>query len=754
MSDSVRTREFLDKGEVGFSVESRVLRDLGERLVKSAEVAILELVKNSYDADALECTIDATNDSTLIILDDGVGMTLSQFVSNWMRVGTSAKARTANSPRFGRLITGDKGIGRFAVRFLGNTLKLTSVARDRDRGTRTRLRAEFDWGDLDGGEELSRVRVPYTLESVSGSVGLGTELQIGGLRVEIDALDWRQVRTGAMGVVSPSQSLLRSTEITSRKPRRVDRENVHPGFELSVITEDPGSFDGDLSAQILDRYVLKAHAKLSREGIVIEVHEREEVEPLLRIVDTFANDIGRMRAELRFFPRRKGTFDGSQVDGRRAYRWIKGNSGVAVYDRGFRVLPYGTERDDWLQLSEDTARNRRDPRSEIARKHFGMSPKEKQDTAGNWMLRLPQSAQLIGVVQVQGRRSEDQTGSGLIASADREGFVHNRAFRQLFEVIRGATEMIAVADRMMQQRADEEHHRQMVRRSREETKAAVREIKKNNSIPEAQKHRVVTMLIEAQDRIERQDTSVAKRQSQLEIMSLLGVVAGYMTHEFGLAMHDLRGIAEDLSRLARESETYRDVAHRFSARIRRLEEFSMYSRAYIEGTRRAPSQRFRVRPRIRQVVKLLGRYAEERRVRLEIGVDHEVYAPAVPATLYNGVLQNLYTNALKAVTARAGREQMRIAFRSWNDKNWHFLQVSDTGVGIPSVLHDRVFDPLFSTTDLNADPLGSGMGLGLSLVRRGAEAFGGSVNLVEPPPGFSTCVQLRLPRSGDEEHSP
>ena len=133
-------------------------------------------------------------------------------------------------------------------------------------------------------------------------------------------------------------------------------------------------------------------------------------------------------------------------------------------------------------------------------------------------------------------------------------------------------------------------------------------------------------------------------------------------------------------------------------------------------------------------------------MRLEIGVDNDLYAPAVPATLYNGILQNLYTNALKAVTARPGTGQMTIAFRSWNERSWHFLQVSDTGVGIPSALHDRVFDPLFSTTDLNADPLGSGMGLGLSLVRRGAEAFGGRVDLVKAPPGFSTCVQLRLPR--------
>lgn len=58
-----------------------------------------------------------------------------------------------------------------------------------------------------------------------------------------------------------------------------------------------------------------------------------------------------------------------------------------------------------------------------------------------------------------------------------------------------------------------------------------------------------------------------------------------------------------------------------------------------------------------------------------------------------------------------------------------------------------VFDPLFTTTENRRDPLGSGMGLGLALVRRGAEAFGGKAELVAPPPGFATCIEIRLPNA-------
>ena len=71
--------------------------------------------------------------------------------------------------------------------------------------------------------------------------------------------------------------------------------------------------------------------------------------------------------------------------------------------------------------------------------------------------------------------------------------------------------------------------------------------------------------------------------------------------------------------------------------------------------------------------------------------------------------------------------------------------MSDAGVGIPQPVRGFVFDPLFTTTESGTDPLGSRMGLGLALVQRGAVAFGGAARLTNPPPGFSTCVEVRFP---------
>src|SRR5712692_6783329 len=103
----------LEQGQLSFTIESRIVRELGERLVKQPEIALLELIKNAYDADAELCTIEHDYPKQLIIRDTGHGMTLDEFKNGWMRIGTSYKEQANVSRRFSRVITGEKGIGRF-----------------------------------------------------------------------------------------------------------------------------------------------------------------------------------------------------------------------------------------------------------------------------------------------------------------------------------------------------------------------------------------------------------------------------------------------------------------------------------------------------------------------------------------------------------------------------------------------------------------------------------------------------------------
>ncbi|NWE53817.1 sensor histidine kinase [Brevundimonas sp. P7753] len=745
-----RAPDIVEEGTLGFTIEGRVLRELGERLVKQPEVAIVELVKNAYDADATDCTITYIPNRSIIVEDNGVGMTFGRFRDGWMRIGTSSKEGARLTDRYLRLITGEKGIGRFAVRFLGRGLQLDTVADDPDRGYRTRLSATFDWPQFDKHADLGTVKVPYSVERVDGDEPLGTSLTITKIRSEARRLDLKKVRSGSIDILTPLRSMFRDATGENIEGG-IDVGSRDPGFSLTI--QDVDDVVEDVASEILEAYTFRAVLDLKGEHLDLKVFRRGYKAPYLKIVDTFPNGIGNAYADIRFFPRREGAFAGLSVDGRYAYSWIVANSGVAVFDRNFRVQPYGGTKDDWLRLQADAARNRRDPRSSLAAKHFPMSNEVRAAPSENWMIRLPQSAQLVGLVQVQGKRNAeleaehtaDEEERGLIASADREGFVENETFEEFTDVIRGVVEAIAFADRKLQQEEEQRRRDENAASLKRDTQSAIREIRADPNIAAPTKERIVAVLADQQKRADVQEETSRERERQLEVMSLLGVVAGFMTHEFGVAIQELETTHQELIELAKDNPRFDPVVASFATHIGSLNEFVKYSSGYIQGTKILPTAAYPVRPRLQRVKRVFGRYAEERNIDVEISAESDLLAPLVPASLYDGIALNLYTNALKAVTGKTSVERGVIAFRSWNEGRWHYLEVSDTGVGIPGPLQSKVFDPLFTTTASRNDPLGSGMGLGLALVRRGAEAFGGKAELTTPPPNFATCIRVRLP---------
>ena len=158
-----------------FKADSALLRELGERLVGKPYIALAELIKNSYDADASRCIITLT-DAKIEVSDDGHGMTESEFLEYWMTVGTRHKQHSDRSRRLGRLVTGSKGVGRLSAQFLAQRMRLRSTA----RGSSERLHVFVDWesaidtGSLTEAEALYRVEdsdpALYPLSSQSGTV--------------------------------------------------------------------------------------------------------------------------------------------------------------------------------------------------------------------------------------------------------------------------------------------------------------------------------------------------------------------------------------------------------------------------------------------------------------------------------------------------------------------------------------------------------------------------------------------------------
>ena len=128
-----------------------MLQLLGDELIASDRLAVFELVKNSYDADATEVTVSLnlgrSDEPSIVVRDDGEGMTLDVIRSIWLVPGNEHRKRQRESrqrtPKHNRLPLGEKGVGRFAVHKLGNRIRLITRARDSDECV-----VDIDWDEL------------------------------------------------------------------------------------------------------------------------------------------------------------------------------------------------------------------------------------------------------------------------------------------------------------------------------------------------------------------------------------------------------------------------------------------------------------------------------------------------------------------------------------------------------------------------------------------------------------------------------
>ena len=96
--------------------------------IQHKESAILELVKNAYDAQANNVSI-TFSDRSIVIIDDGIGMSKSTICENWMHVGKSDKgySLSGTEDNDGRVLAGSKGVGRFALARLGASVNVYSA---------------------------------------------------------------------------------------------------------------------------------------------------------------------------------------------------------------------------------------------------------------------------------------------------------------------------------------------------------------------------------------------------------------------------------------------------------------------------------------------------------------------------------------------------------------------------------------------------------------------------------------------------
>lgn len=178
-------------------IDAQVVRQLGEELITDSEQALLELVKNSYDADASWCSVEIDTKyvehisdgqsieekenpkslvGKIIVKDNGCGMTLEDIERGWLTISLSPKKamkeKGFTTKKFKRTPLGDKGLGRLGTMKLGNRLKITTFYDLEADG----YVVSFFWNDCQSGLPLSRVPVDFKKIPATGETSTCIEI--------------------------------------------------------------------------------------------------------------------------------------------------------------------------------------------------------------------------------------------------------------------------------------------------------------------------------------------------------------------------------------------------------------------------------------------------------------------------------------------------------------------------------------------------------------------------------------------------
>ena len=145
--------------ELSFKTNARHIGQLGRELVTDFVTALVELIKNAYDADAASARISIQDTKNglgqIIVADCGSGMTAEDFENKWMVIGTSNKLSDPYTPK-GRKKAGKKGIGRFSVERLAERVTIFSFPEQGEP-----FSVEIDWNRF---EELDLLAIKQRLE--------------------------------------------------------------------------------------------------------------------------------------------------------------------------------------------------------------------------------------------------------------------------------------------------------------------------------------------------------------------------------------------------------------------------------------------------------------------------------------------------------------------------------------------------------------------------------------------------------------
>jgi signal transduction histidine kinase len=723
---------------LNFTVDSALLRELGERLVGKPHIALAELVKNSYDADATKVTIRLLPDR-IEILDNGHGMAKPEFRNFWMRIGTTHKIAERVSRNFKRPLTGSKGVGRLAVQFLASELEIRTVS---ENNPDTEFLGNVDWEKASRAGELTKAKADYTegppTEPFPDGSKNGTAVILKRLHQEWDAESIKNLAREIRWLKPPFRP----------NPRlKTDRQ-----MAFDVTFE---ALDADLLktfSEQMDAILHLWNAKLV--GKLEDASRAESKGAATRNVVLSLEFADGAREDLTYpvencilhyceFEILIYKLKGRQALGVKkteAHEYLQEFGGVHIYDAGFH-LPYYGLGIDWLGIEMD--HSHRKTVSELL-------PKELQIHRG--LNFLPTQSRILGVAHVDTsserhfaetkRKSSDD--DYLKVQITRDRLVDNKAFNNLATIVRTSIDFYAMKEAARAfAEAEANKDTEPVRDKVERVEQVIEDFK--GEMPAEVYLRLKSGVRETISAADSEAEAAIKQFSLLGPLATAGISALAYNHEINKQIYLLESIATEITTLASRPHEAKRKLLEISTRLRRWIAHTRSTRQLFLPLAEPENREIRERLKVLQTLTTIKAQTTVLTRGAEIdlvGIDPKMRFPKGSFAEWSAIFQNVFINATNAMLDSAKR---RISVSSREQGRKTSILVQDTGSGVDLKAADDLFEPFVRKLEISQGrrALGfGGMGLGLTIVRMMANNLGCHVSFVDPDEGFGTAFQL------------
>lgn len=749
--------------KIPFNVDAYTAKLIGRENVSKLDGAVLELVKNTYDADASICLLyyEKSTD-TLYIADNGTGMTESVILKHWMTIGSSSK-KTYFKTQKGRIQTGAKGIGRFALDRIADNCNLLTISKE------DHLIWNVDWDIFEFGQRITDVTADLDKTDLSFVDFLKTAVNNDVLKL----VQSRLLTTGSIFKLTNLRDSWNKSVITSIvgnlktliPPEFKEVFNIYFFEEDTTIEEAALLQDGDdFSYDYRIKFSALANGKVTIEinrdefdfgnnfdKITTEAgfdsSEKSHFKNVPIIISTTFTDVLRSKTPI---DNTIGDFEGTVYFAKLSttksdrekyyYKDISGRpdirdsfGGVRIYRDGFRVRPYGDPKStslDWLMLA--------------ARKN--KSPAAISHPTGSWR---------VNGDQIHGSIYISRTNITLPDQANRQGIVETREFLLLQEflqnVIRYFERDRQTVCRMLLDYFDKTHPTADIKK---ELESKLREDAKSQEKSKKTKSEYQPEYIEVEKAsalLEEKNKEIEQLETELKLLRVLattGIVTNTYIHEIKEITHKL-GMKITMAKEALQFDKNMDEAFAYIVEANHLRSFfTSWFKVTVDSVRR--DKRTMRKTDVGELIsKLLSDWQkalEPKKISISSTVDNVVFK-CFPYEI-ESVLNNLIANSASSFdSARTEEKIINIGIDSV--EGGIIIKYSDNGIGLSGEYKNNprlILEPFESDKrSPNGEIIGTGMGMWI--INRIVTEYNGSIDLSEnisQPSGFYCTLLLEV----------